>query len=151
MPALAELTRPGLIFSGLEGTQARPVLREVSERLAEHGIVDDPETLHRSLMEREELGSTGIGDGVAIPHCKLEGLTEVVVAIGVSSRGVDFGAVDGRPVRIFFVVISPARAPAAHLQCLASISRWIKAGDHLERLLAAEDPDQIYDLVQKAS
>lgn len=151
MPALEDLTRPDLIYSGLVATHARGVLRELSEKLEAQGIVDSAETLYRSLMEREELGSTGIGEGVAIPHCKLEGLSEVVVAIGIAPRGVDFSAVDGKPVRIFFVVISPAKAPAAHLQCLASISRWIKTGSHLEELLAADDPETVYDLIRKAS
>ena len=149
MPALEDLTRPDLIFADLQGAHARGVLREIAEKMAERKLVDDPDELYRNLMEREELGSTGIGDGVAIPHCKIEGLSEVVVAIGVAPGGVDFGAVDDKPVRIFFVVVSPAKAPAAHLQCLASISRWIKSDRHLDRILAAEDPSEIYDLIQK--
>lgn len=149
MPTLEDLTRTDLIYAGLEATDARQILREIAERMAQQGLVKSAEELHQSLMEREELGSTGIGDRVAIPHCKMEGLTEVVVAIGVAPQGVDFGAVDGKPVKIFFVVVSPAKAPAAHLQCLASISRWIKSEQHLEQILAAEDPAEIYDLIQK--
>lgn len=151
MSVLEELTGPDLVFTDLESRNARSVLRELAENLAEQGRVEDPELLETRLLEREELGSTGLGDGVAVPHCKMEGVRDVIVAIGIASHGVDFGAVDGRPVKIFFLVVSPSESPAAHLQSLAAISRWVKEDRHLERLLEADDAHEIYELVRKAS
>ena len=84
-----------------------------------------------------------------MPHCKLDGLDEVVVAIGLCPDGIDFGAEDGEPVRVFFLVVSPESAPAEHLQSLASISKWVKANQHVDRILELDDPDSIYELLEQ--
>jgi PTS system nitrogen regulatory IIA component len=142
--SLGSLTRPDLIFPDLPVAD-RP---ETAERVAARGLVAGADELFRKLWEREQLGSTGIGLGVAIPHCKLDGLKQGVVAVGMVPEGIDFGAVDGQPVRIFFLVISPSGAPAEHLQMLAAISRWVKTGSNASRLLALHDPAQVYDLLR---
>lgn len=151
MKDLGELTEPGLVFPDVGGTDASSALRDLAERLHERGVVDDPEHLYQKLWEREQLGSTGIGGGVAIPHCKLSGLDDVVVAVGISRSGIDFGAVDDLPVRLFFLVVSPMKAPAAHLQSLASISKWVKADAHVERILSLDDPHEIHELIRDES
>lgn len=145
---LGALTRPDLIFPDLPSTDPARVLRDLATRVAKSGQVRDGDELFQRLWEREQLGSTGIGQGVAIPHCKLKGLRHGVVAVGLVPAGVDFGAVDGQPVKVFFLVISPAEAPAEHLQILAALSRWIKADQHAGRLLALHDPAQVYDLLR---
>jgi len=145
---LGALTRPELIFPDLPATDSEGVLRALAGRVAAQGLVKNGEELFRSLWEREQLGSTGIGQGVAIPHCKLQGLARGVVAVGLVPAGVDFGAVDQQPVKVFFLVVSPAEAPAEHLQILAAISRWIRAGQHAGRLLALHDPVAVYDLLE---
>lgn len=148
---LKSLTGPELIFPDLEGRQATAVLLELSMRLSEADVVPSPEWLYEKLREREELGSTGIGKGVAIPHCKCKGIERVIIAIGTSRQGIDFGAPDEEPVRLFFVVLSPEKEPAAHLQSLAAISRWVKADEHVERILEAETPTAILDLLAEES
>lgn len=142
--SLAALTRPELIFLDLPAGSREEVLRMLSERLADAGLVPDGRELFQRLWEREQLGSTGIGNGVAIPHCKLPGLREGVVAVGRVPEGVDFHAVDGRPVRVFFLVISPSEAPGEHLQILAAISRWIRADANAGALLAAADRETLF-------
>jgi fructose-specific phosphotransferase system IIA component len=139
LPSLESLTSSELIFPDLQATDAQSVLRELAEKVSARGLVAESETLFQRLWEREQLGSTAIGHGVAIPHCKLNGLPRVVVAVGVSRRGVDFGAADGQAVRLFFLVASPSRSPAEHLQSLAAISKWVKGGGQVERILAAPD------------
>jgi len=146
---LASLVRPELIFSDLPEGDRKEVLRSFAERIAGLGLVKDAELLYRQLWEREQLGSTGIGSGIAIPHCKIAGLRSGIVALGIVPQGVDFGAADGKPVRLFFLVISPDQSPAEHLQILAAVSRWIKAGQHAERLLELRDPAAIYDFLQR--
>ena len=146
---LGSLIRPDLIFPDLpDGDRAR-LLRGFAGRLAERGLVQDADSLFDKLWEREQLGSTAIGGGIAIPHCKVDRLKSGVVALGRSAEGVDFGAADGRPVRLFFLVISPSQSPAEHLQILAAISRWIKAGGRVEALLAEPDAGALYEYLQR--
>ena len=157
MLLLGSLTRPELIFSGLKAADRSELLRSLSDRVAGLGLVRDGGELFRKLWEREQLGSTGIGSGIAIPHCKVAGLRHEIVAVGLVSggegekEGVDFGAADGKPVRLVFLVISPSDAPAQHLQVLAAISRWIKAGGHAERILELSDPKAIHQFLQQES
>ena len=146
---LGSLTRPDLIFPGLPATDRAGVLHAFAERIAGRGLVANAVDLYQKLMEREQLGSTGIGGGIAIPHTKLPGLKSGVVALGLVPQGVDYGAVYGQPVRLFFLVVSPSGAPAEHLQALAAISRWIKAEGRAEKLLALHDPDAIYEFLQE--
>ena len=119
------------------------MLRELADKVSASGRVPEAEVLFQRLWEREQLGSTAIGQAVAIPHCKLNGLPRVLVAVGISRRGIDFGAADGRPVRLFFLVASPSRSPAEHLQSLAAISKWVKGERHVERILGLTDAQEI--------
>ena len=148
---LGELTRPDLIFTDLPATDRQEVLRALAGRVAERGLVASGEELFLKLWEREQLGTTGIGSGIAIPHCKLPGLAHGIVAVGLTmpaGEGVDFGAADGKPVQVLFLVVSPSGSPAEHLQVLAALSRWVRAGQHAEKILALRDPAAVYDLLQ---
>jgi len=131
------------IFLDLPGGSMAETLGEIARRLHASGDVRDPDELTRRLLEREKLGCTGLGNGLAIPHCKVAGLDGVIVAIAVVHAGVDFRAVDGRPVRLILVVLSPADAPAGHLQALARISRLVKTPGVTEAILSASSPDEV--------
>lgn len=146
---LDSLTRPELIFPELDAVDREQVLRSLALRLEQSDVVPDATELYAKLLEREQLGSTGVGAGVAIPHCKLDELSKVVLAVGIARNGVSFGAVDTRPVRLFFLVVSPTDAPAVHLQVLAAISRWLKQDSHVSRLLDLRDPEAIYRLLKE--
>ena len=144
---LQALTRPELIYPDLAGTDRASILRELAGRLAASGIVDDAERLYLLLQEREGIGSTGIGAGVAVPHCKLKGLDGVVLAIGLAAQPIEFESTDGERVRAFFVVLSPPGKPAAHLQSLAAISRWVKSNSTVEKIFDRSEPEAIYELL----
>lgn len=146
---LGDLTRPDLIFPALAGSDRPTVLRALAEKLAATSVTDDPDKLYSRLWEREQLGSTAIGSGVAIPHCKMDGIEQVVVAIGFSPKGVDFEAEDGELVRLLFLVLSPDHAPAAHLQSLSAISKWVKTDRHVKDLLKIEDTQAIFEALQQ--
>jgi mannitol/fructose-specific phosphotransferase system IIA component (Ntr-type) len=126
-----------LIFADVDAESRERALRFLAERLEREGAVPSADDLHAKLLEREQQGSTAIGNGIAIPHCKLPRLDRVVVAIGVAPGGVSMETPDHEPVRVFFLVVSPEGAPAVHLQSLAAISKWLKAGHNLERVRAA--------------
>ena len=149
-PVAGTLTRPELVFSELPATDCRGVLRELADRVAATGLVRDAGAVYRALLEREQLGSTGLGHGVAIPHCKLRGLEQGILAVGIARPPVDFGAADGEPVSPFFLVLSPDQNPAEHLQTLARISRWVRADQHVETLLALPDRAAVYDFLKES-
>ncbi len=131
------------IFLDLPGGSMAGTLGEIARRLEAAGQVKDAADLTTRLLEREKLGCTGLGNGLAIPHCKLAGLENVVVAVGVVPDGVDFQAIDGRPVRLVLLVLSPADAPAGHLQALARISRLVKTPGVTEAILSSGTPDEV--------
>lgn len=145
---LASQIRPELIFADLPGPDRQTVLRAIAERMAAAGVVDPPGPLYLKLLEREDLGSTCVAPGVAVPHCKLEGLDRVVVSIGTCPEGAEFGGPDDDPVRLFFTVISPAEEPAAHLQSLALISRWIKVNSNVDKLLELTGAEEILAFIR---
>lgn len=144
---LSSLTRRELIYPQIPGSDAPTVLRAFADRVADEIDGADADDLYRKLLEREQLGSTGIGSGVAIPHCKMEGLERPVLAVGICPRTIDFGAVDDEGVRLFFLVVSPQSSPAVHLQVLAAISKWVKHDRHVEKILRQPDRDAIFDLL----
>lgn len=124
-------------------------LLDMARRLRDGGDVKDPEDLTKRLLEREKLGCTGLGNGLAIPHCKLAELDGVLVAIGIAHSGVDFNALDGRPVRLILLVLSPAESPAGHLQALARISRLVKTPGVTEAILSAGSADEVSRILKE--
>lgn len=140
---LAEATRPDLVFPALAAGDGREAIAEIARGIAAALPGTSAAALIRGFSEREALGSTALGAGLAVPHCRVSGLARAYVAVALSVSGVDFGAADGIPVRVFFAVISPAEAPAIHLRLLAAISRWARIPGRLERLGAAADPVEL--------
>jgi mannitol/fructose-specific phosphotransferase system IIA component (Ntr-type) len=136
------------VFLGLEASSKDEVLSVLAEKLAtEVGLAGND--VAAALRERERLGSTSVGDGFAIPHCKLTGLRSIQLALGRFSRGVDFNAADGKPVTFFFVVLSPPDQPAAHLQVLSQIARVLKRSDLRRDLVAAGDTEQVVRAIRQ--
>ncbi len=135
---------------GLEASDGDEAISVLGEILSE-GIGVPRERIVTALKERERLGSTGVGDGFAIPHCKLQGINEIVVAVARFDQGIDFHAPDGRPVRLMFVVLSPPDQPAAHLQVLSQIARVLKRKDVRRRLMEAEDAVALAKVIQESA
>lgn len=142
---LGSLTRKELIFPNLFARDRAGILRELADRIADLGLIDDAAEVAARLLERERLGSTGIGAGIAIPHCKVDGLKEPILALGLARQGVDFEAGDGRAVQLFFLLVSPSAAAAQHLQLLAAISRWVRSGGNVEEILALDGAEAIQE------
>ena len=142
---------PRRIFHRLPGTTRETVLEEMAVRMAERGLVPDARELWERLIDRERLGCTGLGGGVAIPHCKLRNIPGIVSAVASTEHPVDFGASDHVPIDLVFLVASPADAPAAHLQALARISRVLRTPGVVEALRAAPSVDQMADVLRGAT
>jgi PTS system nitrogen regulatory IIA component len=126
----------------------REVLEELSEIVSTREGLDLKE-LVSVLEEREKLGSTGIGNGIAIPHGKLKGLKKLVASFGRSVKGVDFESIDGKPTHLFFLLIAPENTAGIHLKALARISRLLKDKKFRDDLLRAKTSEDIFKIIKE--
>ncbi|MDA8099224.1 MAG: PTS sugar transporter subunit IIA [Nitrospiraceae bacterium] len=126
MARIQDLLDGDLIIEDLQTTDKAGVIGELAALLQRKGKVGSADDIVRLVMERESQGSTGIGDGIAIPHAKSAALGEMVVAFGRSHRGVDFASLDGKPAFLIFLLVTPEDRPGDHLKTLARISRIMR-------------------------
>ena len=125
------------------------VIRELVGLLASATDIKDKEGLIRAVLAREALGSTGIGQGVGIPHAKSQVVKELVAAFGLSRSGVNFDSLDGEPVNIFFLLIAPEESAGPHLKALARISRMLKDKYFRDLLKKAKDENEVLHIIQE--
>jgi len=122
-------------------------LEELVSVLVEHGRLKRKEKPVQVLLERERLGSTGIGDGIAIPHGKLKDIKSMICAFGRTREGIDFQSIDEKPSHLFFLLFAPQESAGEHLQALARLSRILKDGQLRKRLMEAASENEIYRLI----
>ena len=136
------------ILPDLKSHDKKGVLEELGAPISRFSGVNH-ENLVRILMERERLGSTGIGGGIGIPHGKLKDLETLVLGFGISKKGINFESMDNRPTHIFFLLVTPENSTGLHLKLLARISRILKNDVFKQRLLNASDADEIISIIQE--
>ena len=146
---LTEILKRDFILEELEARNQHDVLAELVGVFAKGGVRFDPEAMLQVLLERERLGSTGIGDGIAIPHGKLQGLDEILLSFGRSSEGIAFDAMDGKPVHLFFLLMAPENSAGLHLKILAKISRMLKDPALRDNLLRAKSKERIWRIIEE--
>lgn len=146
---IAEFLSQEAIIPDLRARDKEGILRELSAALVRAHPSLKQERLVEVLRERERLGSTGIGEGVAIPHGKLPGLQQLLAAFGVSREGADFEAIDGKPTQLFFALIAPENSAGVHLKALARISRLFKSARFRAAILEAGSAEAIFTLVSQ--
>ncbi|MFZ5801793.1 MAG: PTS sugar transporter subunit IIA [Candidatus Omnitrophota bacterium] len=134
---------------GVEATEKEPVLQEMVGLLAEIRDIGDKDNILKALIERESLGSTGIGQGIAIPHGKSDKVKEIIAILGISKKGVNFEALDGEPVYILFLLVAPKDTAGPHLKALAQISRLLRDSYFCELLKRCKTPDEVFELIRK--
>ena len=144
-----EILKRDFILEELEARNQHDVLAELVGVFAKGGVRFDPEAMLQVLLERERLGSTGIGDGIAIPHGKLQGLDEILLSFGRSSEGIAFDAMDGKPVHLFFLLMAPENSAGLHLKILAKISRMLKDPTLRDNLLRAKSKERIWRIIEE--
>ncbi len=144
---IMEMLKKEFILEDIRAENKREALAEMVEVLAQGNVRPGPEAMLRVLLEREKLGSTGIGDGIAIPHGKLGGLEEMVIAFGRSGRGIEFDAMDGKPVYLVFLLIAPENSAGQHLKALAKISRMMKDEAYRKALREAKTHEDLIRII----
>ena len=144
-----EILKRDFILDELEARNQHDVLAELVGVFAKGGVRFDPEAMLQVLLERERLGSTGIGEGIAIPHGKLQGLDEILLSFGRSSEGISFDAMDGKPVHLFFLLMAPENSAGLHLKILAKISRMLKDPALRNNLLQAKSKEKIWRIIEE--
>ncbi len=137
------------IICPLSANSKEEVLKELVEPIVKAHPRVDRDRLLKTLLERESLGSTGIGGGVAIPHGKFEGLDKLASSFGRSPRGIDFSSMDSKPAHIFFLLVAPKNCAGDHLKALARISRLLKDPLLLTSLQKSESPGDIYRVLEE--
>jgi len=144
---LTKILQPSCIKVPLEGKDKKTVITELVDLLNANGLLLDRQTVLDAVLAREETRSTGIGSRIAIPHGKCKAVKELVMSIGVTSEPVDFESVDGKPVTIIILLVSPADQTGPHIQALAQISRLMLNEEFKEGIETAPSAEQVYELL----
>jgi len=139
-----------MIITDLAADDQGAALAEIASFLAKKGVVSRAEDVVEKLFQREKLGTTGVGKGFAIPHCKIKGVQTPLVVLAVSRKGVEFKSLDGKPAHIVFLVVAPLDNPGSSLQVLAVISQLIRGAASLrKKLLAARNAGRMMDIIRE--
>ncbi|QEN03998.1 PTS sugar transporter subunit IIA [Thiospirochaeta perfilievii] len=144
--ALVDLLNKKVIKVPLKSKNKSDVLLELTTILAKAGKFKDIKSVVKALVERENIGSTGLGSGIAIPHAKTELVDELTVAVGISPKGIEFNAIDGELSTIFFLILAPPDQSVQHVKTLSEIANIVKDYSFCESLLEAKKPNTVLDI-----
>lgn len=150
---LLDLIQPAAIVPELAATERNAAIRELVQALADAKLLraEQAEPVARSIITRERTrGTTGFGKGVAVPHAKVEDQAQIVAAVGRSTAGIDFSSLDGQPVHIVFLIVSPQDRPEEHLRAMDLIFRHLQQEKFRKFLRQLDDRNKIYDLLKEA-
>jgi len=143
---ILDILGKGLIIPQLVSKSKEGVLRELVHVISQSEKQVNEDRMLETLLERESLGSTGIGEGVAIPHGKSREVKKILASFGRSASGLDFQSLDGKPAHLFFLLIAPENSAGMHLKALAQISRLMKDQTFRRRLMEAKSAEEIYSI-----
>lgn len=144
---LSEILDVKNIIPDLKAGDKINALEELAETIVNNRPSLDKNSLVKVLLERERLGSTGIGDGVAIPHGKFHGINEPIISFGRSMKGLDFEAMDGQPVFLFFLLVAPENSASVHLKALARIAKLLKNSSFRKTLMEVPTREELYKTI----
>lgn len=147
--AIADLIRPEVVKVPLAGKTKNEVIRELVQVLLDAGRITELESVYDALLTREALGSTGLEQGVAVPHAKTRAVRQLTAAIGIAPQGVDFQSADGEPSRLFFLLLAPPDQSGPHIQALAEIARLAQSPTFLRLLAGASSAREVAELIRE--
>ncbi|MCX8110352.1 MAG: PTS sugar transporter subunit IIA [Syntrophorhabdaceae bacterium] len=144
---LEEILLESCVIDDLKSSTKKDVIYELCNALKNAGLIKDVKEVVDIIIEREKLGSTGIGEGIAIPHGKMKGIDGIICAIGKSRNGIEFDAIDNKPVNIIFLLLAPEGSASMHLKMLSRISKILRDPSIRKRLLELKDAHDIYSYI----
>jgi PTS system nitrogen regulatory IIA component len=144
---LADALKKEFIIPNLTSRNKTELIRELSEHVTSVYTNINTDRVFNVLMEREKLCSTAVDEGVAIPHGKLSGISNVIAAFGRSKEGIDFDSLDGKPTHLFILLLAPENSAGMHIKLLAKISRIFKIHNFRSQLMEAKSRDEIYEII----
>ena len=148
---IQDLLRKDVMLLDLQATEKKAVIEEMIQSLVDHGYVTDFEAFKEGILAREALTSTGLGDGIAMPHSKNTAVKEATVLFAKSNKGVDYESLDGQPTDLFFMIAAPEGANDTHLAALAELSQYLMKDGFADKLRQVTSPDQVIELFDQAS
>ncbi len=149
MMKLSKFCDENLVIFDMKATNKEEAISELVMLAASSNMIKDGDQLLGDVMEREELVTTGVGYGVAFPHAKTRSAKGIVIAFGRSEKGIEFDAMDHKPVRLFFLIAAPEDAIGAHLNVMARLSYLMKSEDNREVLKKATSQGEVLELIDK--
>jgi mannitol/fructose-specific phosphotransferase system IIA component (Ntr-type) len=144
---LLDVISPRCIKVPLESRTKKEVIAELVDLMVSVKKLPHRDAIYEALIEREEVGSTGIGHGVALPHAKCAEVKEICVSCGISPEGIDFDALDREPVHIFFMILAPRSAPGQHLKIMSILTRFLSREAAREEIIKAGNADDVYSVL----
>jgi len=145
--ALIDLVQEKIVKTPLAAQDKPDVLRELVQILQDAGEIDDFPTVLKAVQEREDKMSTGLQDGIAVPHGKTESVTRLKLAIGIAPNGIDFDALDGNPSRLFFLLVAPPNQSGPHVEALAEIAKLAQSKAFCKALVSADSAGEVVELL----
>jgi fructose-specific phosphotransferase system IIA component len=147
--ALVDLITPEVVKVPLTTDNKPDVLRELVQILKDAGKIDDVEGVLEAIRQREEMGSTGLELGIAVPHAKSDAVRDLTLGIGVSPRGIDFNSMDGKPSHLFFLMLAPPSQSGPHIEALAEIAKLSRSRAFCTSLINARSPHEVVDMFRE--
>lgn len=147
--ALIDLIEESVVRVPLQGRDKATVIHELVQTLAAAGRITDSETAYRAVMDREAKGSTGLEEGIAVPHGKTTAVRELTIAIGIATDGVDFESLDAKPARLLFLILAPPDKAGPHIEALAEIARMSRSTAFCNALAACRTPGEVVRMLKE--
>ena len=146
--ALIDLMVPEVVKTPLVSKDKTDVLRELVQILKDAGRIDDFDAVLQAVQERERKQSTGLEEGIAVPHGKTTAVSRLQLALGIAPQGIDFGSLDNQPTKLFFLLVAAPDQSGPHVQALAEVAKLSRSKAFCRALIAAEDSQQVVELIK---
>lgn len=147
MKRLSEVLSPDSVKVPLSGTNREEVIKELIEILATKSVFDNKDEIYKSILERERIMTTGVGNSIAIPHCKHDSCRDFSLALGVTDEEIEFQAVDQKPVHIVFLLVGPNTSAGTHIKLLSRITRLLSQNEVREKLRNLKTAEEVHKLM----
>lgn len=149
MKKISELILPNGVILDIKNTDKISVIKELSQILIDNNLITNPEEFFDAILKRENLESTGIGQGVAIPHARTKAVKNIVIVFGRSQAGIDFNSLDGKPSHIVFLIAAPEDKKTEYIIALAKLSKLLRRDEVREKLLKANTQEEVLEIIRR--